>query len=176
MRRLVLTALLAAASLGVLAAPALAVPPTHQRVTQHNVLADPAACGDYGVSWDINLTADIWTFFDGQGRRVKRVVHIREDNTVSNTVTGLTLRDGPVNFVETTTYDTATGAREHILIVGTSVNVRRGSQRLVDRGPILIDGQTGEILWSAGPHPLRELMDGSFDIRLALPGFCDILR
>jgi hypothetical protein len=51
----------------------------------------------------------------------------------------------------------------------------RGSDRIVDRGPILIDGQTGEILWSAGPHPLRELMDGSFETRLVLPGFCDIL-
>jgi hypothetical protein len=56
------------------------------------------------------------------------------------------------------------------------VNVRRGNERLVDRGPILIDGQTGEILWSAGPHPARELMDGSFDISLALPAFCDILE
>jgi hypothetical protein len=55
------------------------------------------------------------------------------------------------------------------------VNVRRDDQRLVDRGPILIDGQTGEILFSAGPHPIRELLDGSFDINLALPGFCDIL-
>ena len=147
-----------------------------QTVTQHNVLTDEGACGDYGVEWDINLTADIFTFFDRQGRRVKELVHITEDNTVKNTVTGLTLPDSPVNFVQTTTFDAVTGAREKIFIVGTSVNVRRGNQRLVDRGPILIDGQTGEILWSVGPHPLRELMDGSFDIRLALPGFCDILE
>jgi hypothetical protein len=171
-----LAAVLSGAMLAVLAPPALAVPPTHQEVTAHNVLTDPTACGEYGVTWDINLTADIWTFFDSQARRVKRVVHVREDNTVSNTVTGLTLRDGPVNFVETTTYDAATQARKRVFIVGASADVRRGSERLVDRGPILIDGQTGEILWSAGPHPLRELMDGSFDTSLVLPGFCDILR
>ena len=151
-------------------------PPTHRQVTAHNVLTDPTACGDYGVTWDINLTADIWTFFDSQGRRVKTVVHVREDNSVSNTVTGLTLRDGPVNFIETTTFDAATQTQERIFIVGTSAEVRRGNERLADRGPILIDGQTGEILWSAGPHPLRELMDGSFDTRLVLPGFCEILR
>ena len=145
-------------------------------VTQHNVLTDADACGDYGVEWDINLTADIFTFFDSQDRRVKQIVHITEDNTVKNTVTGLTLPDSPVNFVETTTFDRETGLRDKILIVGTSANVRRGHQRLVDRGPILIDGQTGKILWSIGPHPLRELMDGSFDIRLVLPGFCDILE
>jgi len=146
-----------------------------QTVTQHNVLIDEDACGDYGVEWDINLTADIFTFFDGQDRRVKQVVHITEDNTVKNTVTGLTLPDSPVNFVQTSFFDRETGALEKIFIVGTSVNVRRGKQRLVDRGPILIDGQTREILWSAGPHPVREEMNGSADIRLALPAFCDIL-
>ena len=60
--------------------------------------------------------------------------------------------------------------------MGTSADVRRGSDRIVDRAPILIEGQTGEILGPAGPHPLRELMGGSFDTRLVLPGFCDFLR
>ena len=48
--------------------------------------------------------------------------------------------------------------------------------RLVDRGPILIDGPTRQILWSAGPHPVREQMNGSANIALALPAFCHILR
>ena len=56
------------------------------------------------------------------------------------------------------------------------MTVRRGDEHLVDRGPILIDGQTGRILFSAGPHPVRRLLDGSFDILRALPAFCDILR
>jgi hypothetical protein len=176
MRRFVSLVLLAIVFAGMLATPAAAVPPTKDTVTQHNVLTNPTACGDYGVEWDIHLTADIWTFFDDQGRRKKVVAHVREDNTVTNTVSGLTLRDGPVNFVQTDTFDPETGLREKRFIVGTSVNVRRGDQRLVDRGPILIDGQTGEILFSAGPHPVRELMDGSFDINRALPAFCDILR
>lgn len=107
---------------------------------------------------------------------LKTIQHVREDNTITNTLTGLTLREGPDNFIQTTTFDPETGLRELIFIVGTSVNVRRGNERLVDRGPILIDGQTGRILWSAGPHPLREFLDGSFDISLALPGFCNILR
>lgn len=175
MRRFVPLMLIAAIFVGMLATPAAAVPPTKQTITQHNVLNNPTACGDYGVEWDINLTADIWTFFDDQGRRVKVIAHVTEDNTVTNTVSGLSLRDGPVDFVQTDTFDPETGSRERRFIVGTSVNVRRGNQRLVDRGPILIDGQTGEILFSAGPHPVRELMDGSFDINLALPAFCDIL-
>ena len=147
-----------------------------QTVTQHNVVTDEDACGEYGVEWDINLTVDIFTFFDSQDRRVKQVGHVTEDNTVKNTVTGLTLPDSPVNFIQTNFFDRETGALEKIFIVGTSVNVRRGNERLVDRGPILIDGQTREILWSAGPHPVREEMNGSADIRLALPAFCDILE
>jgi hypothetical protein len=35
---------------------------------------------------------------------------------------------------------------------------------------------TGRVLCAAGPHPVRRLLDGSFDIRRALPGFCHILR
>jgi hypothetical protein len=157
-------------------AGATGTPPTRTETDLHNVVADPAACGDYGVEWDIHLHSVDSTFFDDQGRRVKLIRHITEDNTVRNTVTGLTLPDSPVNFVQTSTFNPDTGLRQHIFIVGTSVNVRRGNQHLVDRGPILIDGQTGRIIWSAGPHPLRELLDGSFDIRRALPGFCDILR
>jgi hypothetical protein len=170
------SAVLASFAVAVCAAPALATPPTRQEITDHEVLTNPTACGSYGVTWEINLTGTIWTFFDDQGRRTKQVGHIREDNTITNTVTGLTLREGPDNFVQTNTFDPETGLRERIFIVGISVNVRRGDERLVDRGPILIDGQTGRILWSAGPHPLRELLDGSFDTSLALPGFCDILR
>ncbi|HXV94966.1 MAG TPA: hypothetical protein VD695_00310 [Gaiellaceae bacterium] len=56
------------------------------------------------------------------------------------------------------------------------MNVVRGDERLLDAGHLLIDGQTGRILFSAGPHPVRGLLDGSFNIGLALPGFCDILR
>jgi len=174
-RRVLLFACVACVAV-VAGAPASATnPPTKVTVTQQNVLTDPTACGSYGVQWNINLTAEIFTYRDREGRLVRQAVHITEENTVVNTVTGLTLRDGPVDFWQTTTFDPETGARELIYIVGTSVNVRRGNERLVDKGPMVIDGQTGVILESEGQHPLRELMDGSFDIRLALPGFCDIL-
>lgn len=158
------------------AASADVTPPTRTETDLQIVHSDPAACGSYGVEWNIDLHSVNLTFVDDAGRRVKLVQHITEDNTVRNTVTGLTLRDSPVDFVQTTTFDPATGLRQHIFIVGTSVNVRRGAEHLVDRGPILIDGQTGRILFAAGPHPVRRLLDGSFDIRRALPGFCHILR
>ena len=73
-------------------------------------------------------------------------------------------------------FDPETGVRELISISGVSVDVRRGDEHLLDAGYLLIDGQTGEILVSDGPHPVRELLDGSFNITLALPSSCDILR
>ena len=174
-RSLALTVVAAVSLVSVAVAPA-AVPPTHTTVTQQASLTNPTACGSYGVTWNINLTADIWTFFDDEGRRTKVVQQIHEENTVQNTVTGLTLREGPVNFVQTAFFDPETGARELISISGVSVDVRRGDEHLLDAGYLLIDGQTGEILVSYGPHPVRSLLDGSFNIALALPGFCDILR
>jgi hypothetical protein len=168
--------LLATMAVLVAASAAHGVPPTHSTQTAQFTLTNPTACGDYGVSWSIDLVSENTTFFDNEGRRTRLVQHISEDNTVQNTVTGLTLRDGPVNFTQTTHFDPTTQTRELISISGVSVNVRRGNKHLLDAGHLLIDGQTGEILFSAGPHPLRELLDGSFNINLALPGFCEILR
>ena len=160
----------------VAASAAGGVPPVQSTQTAQFTVTNPTACGDYGVRWSINLVAEVTTFFDDEGRRTRLVQNISEDNTVQNTVTGLTLRDGPVNFTQTAYFDPETQVRELISISGVSVNVRRGDEHLLDTGHLLIDGQTGEILFAAGPHPVRELLDGSFNISLALPGFCEILR
>jgi hypothetical protein len=165
-----------AAMIAAVAVPASAVPPTTSTTTQQSVLTNPTACGSYGVEWRINLTAETKRYFDRQGRLTQIIQHITEDNTVTNTVTGLTLREGPDDFVQTTTFDPETGRRVLIYIRGVSAIVRRGDEVLVDKGKIWIDGQTGRIIDSIGPHPLRELLDGSFNVALALPGFCDILR
>ena len=77
------------------------------------------------MRWNINLVAETTPFFDDEGRRTRVAQHITEDNTVQNTGTGLTPRDGPVNFVQTTYFDPETQLRELITIAGTSVNVRR---------------------------------------------------
>jgi hypothetical protein len=175
MRRVLVLGLVAGVA-AALAVPALAVPPVRTTVSQQASLTNPTACGSYGVQWNINLTAEQTTYFDDQGRRTHVIAHIRENNTVVNTVTGLTLQEGPDDFVQTTYFNPETGLRTLIYIRGVSAIVRRGDEVLVDKGKIWIDGQTGRIIDSIGPHPLRELMDGSFNIALALPGFCNILR
>jgi hypothetical protein len=175
MRRGLVLALVAGLA-AALAVPALAVPPVRTTISQQGTLANPTACGSYGVEWNINLTVEQTTYFDDQGRRTHVIGHVRENNTVRNTVTGLTLQEGPDDFVQTTYFNPETGLRTLIYIRGVSAIVRRGDEVLVDKGKIWIDGQTGRIIDSIGPHPLRELMDGSFNTALALPGFCNILR
>jgi hypothetical protein len=167
---------LVVAAAAALAVPVSAHPPVTTSGSQQVTLANPTACGSYGVEWNINLTFESKTYFDSQGRRTHVVTDIRENNTVRNTVTGLTLQEGPDEFVQTTTFDPETGRRLLIYIRGVSAIVRRGDEVLVDKGKIWIDGQTGRIIDSIGPHPLRELLEGSFDTALALPGFCHILR
>mgnify|MGYP007039598158 CR=1 FL=1 len=100
---------LSAEALSAEALSAGVVPPTRTETDVQIVHSDPAACGDYGVEWNIDLHSVNLTFFDDAGRRVKLVQHITEDNTVRNTVTGLTLPDSPVDFVQTSTFDVETG-------------------------------------------------------------------
>ena len=123
-RRGVVVAALTAVALAGLAAPAMAAPPgaeaagvtppTRTETDVQVVHSDPAACGAYGVEWNIDLHSVNLTFVDDAGRRVRFVQHITEDNTVRNTVTGLTLPDSPVDFVQTTTFDPESGLRQHI--------------------------------------------------------------
>ena len=175
MRRGLVLALVAGLA-ATLAVPAFADPPVRTTISQQGTLTNPTACGSYGVEWNINLTVEQTTYFDDQGRRTHVIGHVRENNTVRNTVTGLTLQEGPDDFVQTTYFNPETGLRTLIYIRGVSAIVRRGDEVLVDKGKIWIDGQTGRIIDSIGPHPLRKLMDGSFNTALALPGFCNILR
>jgi hypothetical protein len=167
--------LLAAAALAaaVFAAPAVGTPPTRQTVTLRNVVSNPTACGSYGVVWDINLTARITNYFDRQGRRVKQIAHIKEDNTITNTVTGLTLREGPDSFTQTT-YFIPNGPATRI--VATGLQARVGNE-LKDVGRVVLlplGGGRFDLVFSAGQHPVREAADLG-TLRDALPAFCAVL-
>ncbi len=157
-----------------LAAPASATPPTRQTLTLHNVVSNPTACGSYGVVWDINLTVRITNFFNREGRRVKQIAHVKEDNTITNTVTGLTLREGPDSFTQTTYFDPVTGRATRI--VATGLQVRVGNE-LRDVGRVVLlplGGGRFDLVFAAGPHPVREAADLG-TLRDALPAFCEVL-
>lgn len=167
---------LAAVSLAaaVLPAPAAADLPTVLRDVQlMQVVQNPTACGDFGVIWRINITADIYTFFDSDGVRTRQVVHIKEDNTVQNTVTGLTLREGPDSLIQTT-YFNENGTVDRIVAVGLQARV---GNDLRDVGRVVLlplGGGRFDLVFAAGQHPAREAADDG-TLADALPAFCGVL-
>jgi hypothetical protein len=170
-RALVLAAVVAAA----LAVPAGAVPPVHATIDPPvRIVQDQGqACG-FPVRWTIDLVVDETRYFDQDGRLVRIRQHLKEDNTITNLATGLTLREGPDSFTQQLRFG-ETGALETIAISGLAANVR-GVDPLKDVGRVvLVPTPTGpEIVFSAGPHPVREAAVGGSLVR-ALSAFCDVL-
>ena len=168
--------LLAAAVAALTAAPAAANPPT--RVV--DVVQDPdpmVATTPCGVlSWDIRLVADVTTFFDREGNRVRQVVHIKEDNTITNVTTGETFREGPDSFTQTT-YFNPDGSIDRIVATGLAANVQ--GEQFKDVGRVVLvplGGGRFDLVFAAGQHPLREAADDGSPVRDAIGGFCSLFE
>jgi hypothetical protein len=158
-------------SAAAVAAPALADPPQQiEDVVVHNVVTGETDCGT--LVWDINIVADITNFFDNEGNRVRQIVHIREDNTITNLTTGETLREGPDSFIQTT-YFTSEGP----VIVASGLQARVGNE-LMDVGRVVLlplGGGRLDLVFSAGQHPVREEADLG-TLAAALPAFCAVFE
>jgi len=155
-----------------LAAPASAVPPQHFTATPPpNIVEDQGqACG-FPVRWTIELTVKGTNFFDQDGNIVRQQAHIKEDNTITNLDTGLTLREGPDSFMQTIHFN-EDGSISHIVATGLAVNVE--GHNLKDVGRVVWLPGTNEIVFSAGQHGARELLEfGTFQDVLGF--FCDAL-
>lgn len=173
MRRTALVAGIAATAVGLTAATASAVPPQHfTAAPPTRIVQDTGqACG-FPVRWTIDLTVEGTNFFDAEGRLVRQQAHIHEDNTITNLTTGLTLREGPDSFMQTIYFNPETGAIEQIVATGLAANVQDGN--LKDVGRVAWLPGTNEIVFSAGPHPVREAIEfGNF--QTALGAFCEVL-
>jgi hypothetical protein len=163
-----LVSLLTLAAIAALPAPAAAVPPTRQTVVQHNVVEDQGqACG-FPMRWTIDLTAERTRFLDQDGTLVRIVDHVREDNTVENLATGEVLREGPDAFQQVITFE---GGTPRVAINGLALNLR--GEQLKDVGRVVIEN--GLIVFSAGPHPAREAIEGGQPLSAALTVFCEAL-
>ena len=166
--RIRLITLLTLVAAGALAAPAAAVPPTQQTIVQHNVVEDDGeACG-FPVRWTIHLTVERTRYFDDEGNLVRIIDRVREENTVENLVSGEVLREGPDAFQQVITFDD--GAVQ-VAINGLALNLQ--GEQLKDVGRVVLEN--GVILFSAGPHPAREAIDGGLPLSDALVVFCDAL-
>jgi hypothetical protein len=159
-KRALLLATVAVVAAG-FATPAMAAEPVRDTIVQNNVVQGMTSCGE--LRWEIHLTAERFRFFDNDGNLVRVQVHIQEDNTLTNLTTGETFREGPVSFMQTTLF-TDEGPR----IVATGMAVNIFGQAFKDVGRVVINPITGDIEFSAGPHPIRESQSEG-DI---LEGFC----
>jgi hypothetical protein len=144
-----------------LAAPASAAAPTTTIV----VVDDPpyvedTLCG-FPVTFLDNGTFKLTTFYDDVGDPVKSVAtNHRVRYTVSATAHGRTLTtNAPAVVIESFEEDT-----ELVLGLHNAYHVPHHGVVLLDAGRILIDRQTGEAVFTAGPH---ELFAGDAD------AFCD---
>ena len=144
-----------------LALPALAAGPQRDQVAQNQIVQGTTSCGV--LRWEIHLTGDRFRFFDNDGLLVRVQVHISEDNTITNLDTGETYREGPDNFMQTTLF---TDQGPLIVATGLAANVQ--GAMLKDVGRVVINPINGEIVFSAGQHPLREAQEAGN----VLEGFC----
>ena len=150
-------------------APALAAPPVRQTIVQHNVVQDQGqACG-FPVRWTIDLTVERFRFFDESGATVRIIDHVREDNTIENLTTGTVLREGPDAFQQVISFEE--GRVTQVAINGLSVNVE--GEQLKDVGRVVLEG--GVIVFSAGPHDVREAVRPGRPLTDALVAFCEVL-
>jgi hypothetical protein len=172
-RKTSLAVAFAVAALVTVAAPAAAVPPQHFSVDQPpRVIQDAGqACG-FPVRWTIDLEVEGTNFFDRDGRLVRQQAHVREDNTITNLATGLTLREGPDSFMQTIEFN-PDGTIARIIATGLAANVQ-GDERLKDVGRVIWLPGTNEIVFSAGPHPVREAVEFG-TLQSGLAAFCVVL-
>jgi len=154
------------------AGPAGAVPPQHFTVTPPpNIVQDQGqACG-FPVRWTIQLTVEGTNFFDQDGIRVRQQAHLKEENTITNLDTGLTLREGPDSFMQTIEFN-PDGTIATLTATGLAASVF--GEGLKDVGRVVWLPGTNEIVFSAGKHSVREAIEfGTFQDALA--AFCDVL-
>ena len=144
-----------------LALPALAAAPQRDQVSLSQIVQGPTSCGL--LRWEIHLTGDRFRFFDNDGQLVRVQVHINENNTITNLDTGETFQEGPDNFMQTTLF-----TDDGPLIVATGLAANVPGAQLKDVGRVVINPLTGEIVFSAGQHPLREAQEAGN----VLEGFC----
>ena len=167
--RLLLLTLAALAAAAATAAPALAEPPVRQTIVQHNVVEDQGqACG-FPVRWTIDLTVERFRFVDASGTTVRIIDHVREDNTLENLATGTVVREGPDTFQQVISFEDGTVSQ--VAVNGLSVNVQ--GEQLKDVGRVVLEG--GVIVFSAGPHDVREAVGPGRPLSDALVAFCEVL-
>ena len=141
-----------------LSATALAAPPTTEvTVVVDSVTVDEDICADFGfdVTFVENGTFKTRTYYDSEGNEVKTILtnsSVRFTSTAS--ANGKTLLTNyPLVFITRGDGDIRVGLRNAYHVPGAGVV-------LLDAGRLILDIDTGEVVFEAGQH---ELLNGSVD-------------
>lgn len=120
--------------------------------TFHNEGSFVAAdCGSFLALEDFVEDARVTTFFDQAGNPVRVQVHVNFEGILTNTATGLTLRD-PGHF--TIVFDLQEGTTTQVgLIFG--ITVPGEGIAVLDAGKIVFD-EEGNVIFEGGPHQFLE--------------------
>ncbi len=139
-------------------ATALAVPPTTEvDVVVDSVTVDSDICADFGfdVTFVENGTFKTKTYYDSEGNEVKTILtnsSVRFTSTAS--ANGKTLLTNyPLVFITRGDGDIRVGLRNAYHVPGAGVV-------LLDAGRLILDIDTGDVVFEAGQH---ELLNGSVD-------------
>ena len=104
-------------------------------------------CGEFLVLQDFTEDVTVTTFFDKAGNPVRAQIHVRYDGTLTNSVTGLTLRD-PARRTITVNLQNGT-VTETGLFYGLTVPGR--GIAVLDAGKVVFDAD-GNVIFVGGPH------------------------
>ena len=142
----------------VFAAATLAAPPsTEVTVIVNDVTVDSDICADFGfaVTFVENGTFKTTTYYDSEGNEVKTILtnsNVRYTSTAS--ANGKTLSTNyPLVFITRGDADIRVGLRNAYHVPGAGVV-------LLDAGHLILDINTGDVIFEAGQH---DLLNGSVD-------------
>jgi hypothetical protein len=138
----------------VLAASAFADAPSFVTQQAHIVTKPYVTCGTFDVIGDFYVTRTIATFYDTDGNAIRRVTHIDVQGTVSNSLTGTSLRflrEG--TFTENLVEGSTITAGQRTMVVAPG-----GGVVLQDMGRIVREG--GVIVSQAGPSDFLDYQSG----------------
>jgi len=111
-----------------------------------------ADCGSFLALEDFVEDARVTTFFDQAGNPVRAQVYINFDGILTNSVTGLTLRD-PGYFTILVDLQEGTEARVGIFY---AITVPGEGVAVLDAGKVVFDAE-GNVIFEGGPH---QFVDG----------------
>lgn len=159
--------------MALVALPAAADPPTHERDSfSGSVTDDGEACG-FPLSWAFTGDVLVTRFFE-DGALVRLHAHVQESGTITNLATGEVIELPRTSFLERVLFNEDGSIT--IEDLGLSVRVTGRDGHLLDVGRFVTTRNPNELLHASGQHPIRELNPFSVTDPALLGAFCSLFE